>query len=159
MKAGYPLEALQTIRSAAVESAAVALDEALAHEESVRTELARAIEERRAFEADTEQARGSLANARGAGVRGSGFVDGARYLERRCREADELARSVSVLRRKAGEARRATEAARAALARSHADAELVERHRGRWEDRRDERDERRREDEAEDVALARLRKE
>jgi hypothetical protein len=159
MKAGYPLEALETIRSAAVERASLALEQALTHEENVRAELARAVEARRAFDAGTERASGSLASAREAGVRGSGFVDGARYLERRGNEADELARAVSVLRRKAGEARRSTEAARAALARSHADAELVERHRGRWEDRRDEREERRREDEAEDVGLARLRKE
>lgn len=159
MKAGYPLEALETIRSAAVERAALALAEALSHEESVRAELARALEARRAFEAGTERASGSLAGARAAGVRGSGFVEGARYLERRGDEAYELARAVSLLRRKAIVARRSTEAARAALARSHADAELVDRHRGRWEDRLDEREERRREDEAEDVALARLRKE
>lgn len=160
MKApSYPLEALETIRAAAVDRAALALEQALAHESSVRAHLARAVEERRAFDAGTERESESLAAARDAGVRGSSFIDGARYLERRGREADEIGRAIAVLRRKVGEARRATEAARAALARSHADAELVERHRGRWEDRRDLREERRREDEAEDVGLARLRKE
>jgi hypothetical protein len=159
MKASYPLEALETIRSIAVDRAALALDEALAREEASRAELSRALDDKRAFEAETERATGSLSTEREAGVRGAGWVDGARYLERRAATAEDLARAVATARRKLGEARRASEAARSELARSHADAELVDRHRDRWEERREERDERRREAEAEDVGMARRRKE
>jgi hypothetical protein len=152
---GYPLDALETVRAVAVEERTLELRAAIAAESHARADLDRARQEKRTFDAETARLHEVFARGQADGMRATEWTAGARYLEARTTRAKELSAAIAALRRRVVDAARATEAARAALASSHADVELVERHRVRWDDARDDEVERKRADEADDVRSSR----
>jgi len=150
---GYPLEPLRALRAGEHRAKALDLAEALAAEQ-VATEAARTAEVRRARAAvqlETSRAARSAGLARGVTAAMLATAD-AHDRELRARLAVEDA---AVARARAALAAASAEVARARgeVTTARAREEVVERHRGRWQDGERKKRDRREEAEADDQAI------
>ncbi len=149
----YPLEAARQLRSEELEDAKRALAEALAREAAAERALEEARAALEAHERGTRDAQDREGRLEARSV--DDFLRGRAFLDRRASEAETLRGKVQQAIDTLGERRRATGAAREALAQARAQHEAVEKHYQRWLAERRRKAELRAEDEADELTSAR----